>query len=653
MAAAKPGAGCRTMRKNLAKLTIPKPPDKKMKKSIISFTASLLLLLIAWPLPALEVADINQAIRDAGANWVAGETSMSNLSAEELRLRLPPYRGRLLKAAAQQPQSFRQAAAADLPAKLDWRNVNGHSYVTNIRNQGKCGACYAFAAVAALESRILITSRTPDRELNLSEQAMVSCDEKNYGCGGGFLDYALDFLQTTGLPLETCYPFTSGESGSTGACGGCADWRQNTYRITSFEVISTSVAAMKSALVNRGPLLVGMLIFQDFLSYKSGIYSYVSGGVVAGHAVTIVGYDDNDQCWIVKNSFGTDWGENGFFRIRAGTNEANIESEVYALSYATVPGASFVLTPEDADFGTLTLPDQPTRTLSFTITNNGSAPLAPPFYGVTNANYSVSPPSIPAIPSAESADIQVTYTARAGKTPDTGELQVVSGGVARSSSLSAQTNTRPGQPTNLWPVNGSAAVLPVTLFASAFVDEDGDVHGASKWIIKNASGDSVYNGNFDADNRTYFTIPSGILQSDAQYYWQVIYQDDRGALSNASDPTSFTTASTSAPEKECFIATAAFGSPMAGQVATLRQFRDRFLLTNYPGQKFVAWYYRFGPAAAHYIESRPLTKAAVRAALYPLIGFALLLFSGYLSLMIPALLLAAYFFVRLRPKKAF
>ena len=100
----------------------------------------------------------------------------------------------------------------------------------------------------------------------------------------------------------------------------------------------------------------------------------------------------------------------------------------------------------------------------------------------------------------------------------------------------------------------------------------------------------------------------------------------------------------------CFIATAAFGSPMAGQVEILRQFRDRYLLTNAPGQKFVAWYYRNGPAAANYIKDKPLIKAAVRMALYPLIGFSLLLING----MLPYLLLAItglIIFFRFRTKK--
>ena len=102
----------------------------------------------------------------------------------------------------------------------------------------------------------------------------------------------------------------------------------------------------------------------------------------------------------------------------------------------------------------------------------------------------------------------------------------------------------------------------------------------------------------------------------------------------------------------CFIATAAFGSPLAGQVKILRQFRDRYLLTNAPGQKFVTWYYRNGPVAANFIKDKPLVKMTVQLALYPLIGFSLMLISGYLPFVMIVLLLSALIFLRFQPKKS-
>jgi C1A family cysteine protease len=626
--------------------------ENKMKKKIINFVTFLLLMLIATPGLALDVVDTNKAIRDKGANWVAGETSVSKLSPEEIKRRLMPIS---FKKSGLQAKSYQYSAKVDLPSKFDWRNFNGHNYVTGVRDQGNCGSCWAFASTAALESRILITSHTPDTELDLSEQSLVSCDTGNLGCGGGWFDVVLAYLQSTGIPLESCLPYTSGVSGINEECGGCSDWRQNTYRVTNFENVATSVETIKSAIVQYGPVIAGFIIYEDFLQYKSGIYSHVTGLVEGGHAVAIVGYDDAQQAWIIKNSWGPDWGESGYFRIKAGTNECEIEDEVYAINFATVPGISFVLSPSSADFGTLVLPDQSSKTLPFTITNNGSLPLTNTSCAVTNPKFSVIPLNVSTIESADSADIQVTYTARAGKTPDTGELRVVSAGVTRKRSLWAQTNTRPAQPANLRPSDGAAGQLPVKLVASAFVDADGDRHEASQWIIQNSEGDSVYSGSFDTVNKTSFTVPSGTLQVGTQYYWQVIYLDDRGGESLPSALTSFTTAPQPQPgaggSSGCFIATAAFGSPLAGQVEILRQFRDRYLLTNNPGQKFIAWYYRNSPTVANYIKDKPLTKAAIRAALYPLIGFSFLLISGYLPFVIAGFLLTAFLFFRFKPAR--
>lgn len=98
----------------------------------------------------------------------------------------------------------------------------------------------------------------------------------------------------------------------------------------------------------------------------------------------------------------------------------------------------------------------------------------------------------------------------------------------------------------------------------------------------------------------------------------------------------------------CFIASTAFGSPLAGQVDILRKFRDGYLLTNSLGRSFVAWYYENGPVAAKFIEDKPILKALVRVALYPLIGFSYLLISGILPFALIGLLLAAIVFIRIR-----
>ncbi|MCK7468185.1 MAG: hypothetical protein MZU91_08720 [Desulfosudis oleivorans] len=122
-------------------------------------------------------------------------------------------------------------------------------------------------------------------------------------------------------------------------------------------------------------------------------------------------------------------------------------------------------------------------------------------------------------------------------------------------------------------------------------------------------------------------------------------------VNDDDDNSSGKTVTTSSSNQNCFIATAAFGSPLAGQVEILRQFRDKYLLTNALGQKFVAWYYNNGPIAANWIKDKPLAKVAVQAALYPLIGFSFLLIGGYLPFVTVGLLLSTLLFLRFRPKK--
>jgi hypothetical protein len=123
-------------------------------------------------------------------------------------------------------------------------------------------------------------------------------------------------------------------------------------------------------------------------------------------------------------------------------------------------------------------------------------------------------------------------------------------------------------------------------------------------------------------------------------------------IGGVSDTFSVTTLNESGTNQLCFIATAAFGSPLAGQVEILRQFRDKYLLTNTPGRKFVSWYYRNGPVAANFIKDKPLVKAFVRIALYPLIGFSYVLISGYLPFVMVVLILSTLLFFRFRPGKS-
>jgi hypothetical protein len=217
-----------------------------------------------------------------------------------------------------------------LPAAVDWRNNEGN-WVTPVKNQGECGSCGAFATVAAFETLIMLEAGNPEPAADLSEQYIVSCgpagtrDGYAYGgCIGNYSDYISDFLRGAGVPDEACFAYATGQdTGTEPPCGAaCADASARATKIRSWYYIAPQAVShlptpdqIKAVLVNK-PVPCGMYIYDDFKHYAGGIYEPVTGqDIIGGHLACIVGYDDSQQCWIVKNSWGTEWGEDGFFRI--------------------------------------------------------------------------------------------------------------------------------------------------------------------------------------------------------------------------------------------------------------------------------------------------------------------------------------------------
>jgi C1A family cysteine protease len=285
-----------------------------MKKGVLIVSAIALLCIVQSPAWGQEVSlsQLHQEIKAKGARWEAGETSMNRLSHEEQKMRLghirSPNRGKGRVFAAVAP-------AYALAPTLDWRN-NGGNFVSGVRNQGNCGSCWAFATTAALESYTMIKNRTPNVNLDLSEQVTLSCSGAGT-CAGGYPDGAANYFVSAGLPAESCYPYT----GTNGTCtSACANWQASAYKLKGYSWVTTqsgqtAVDAVKSALTDHGPLVMTMNVYRDFYSYVGGVYTHVSGDYLGGHAVLTVGYDDANQCFIVKNSWGAYWGESGFFRI--------------------------------------------------------------------------------------------------------------------------------------------------------------------------------------------------------------------------------------------------------------------------------------------------------------------------------------------------
>ena len=226
-----------------------------------------------------------------------------------------------------------------------------------IRDQSVCGSCWAFGAAEAATDRLCIASKGKIQDRLSAEDLLTCCSGCGFGCDGGWPAVAWVWMQSAGVTTGgeygttnwcNAYAFPKCEHHSTGKyppCGptqetpACVKKCQDGYPVAYekdkhfFEKgysISSDPAVMKTELMTNGPFEVAFTVYEDFLTYKSGIYQHVSGGWLGGHAVKLVGWgvEDGVEYWKVANSWNEDWGENGFFRIKFG--ECDIENSNFA-----------------------------------------------------------------------------------------------------------------------------------------------------------------------------------------------------------------------------------------------------------------------------------------------------------------------------------
>lgn len=195
----------------------------------------------------------------------------------------------------------------DTPSSIDWRTKGA---VSSVKDQGQCGSCWTFSATGAIEGAWAIAK---GQLYNLSEQQMVDCAKLKYegmGCNGGQMDGAFNFVIENGQCELSSYPYTAKD----GLCQQCLP----VVNITScMDVIPNNVAALKTA-VSRQPVSVAIEAdTRYFQFYSGGVLTSPECGTNLDHGVLIVGYgvENSTDYWLVKNSWGTTWGEDGYVKI--------------------------------------------------------------------------------------------------------------------------------------------------------------------------------------------------------------------------------------------------------------------------------------------------------------------------------------------------
>jgi len=212
------------------------------------------------------------------------------------------------------------------PLAVDWRTFGA---VTPVKDQESCGSCWAFSAIGALEGGWKLFG---DKNLyNLSEQQLVDCshDQGNYGCGGGLMDNAFNYTMQYGSCLSTDYPYQGND-------GNCVDTKcQSVIKTKGCTNLWTGDAEttedVLGHMVAQQPVSVAVYAGNSvWMSYSGGIVDDTSCQDYLDHGVVVVGYNvtsDGQQYWIVKNSWGTGWGINGYIYIARGKNMCGIGSD--------------------------------------------------------------------------------------------------------------------------------------------------------------------------------------------------------------------------------------------------------------------------------------------------------------------------------------
>ena len=233
----------------------------------------------------------------AFTSFTSGLNKFSDLSKEEFKANYLGY-----KPVANSDKSYDYSLLEATPSNdKDWRTVNG--VVTPVKDQGQCGSCWAFSATGSLEGVAQISGK---QTLSFSEQQLVDCSSKygNEGCDGGLMNQAFDYVIANGIETEAMYPYTARD-------GKCSS-KTGVYKITGYKNVPIKSSPALSSACDIQPVSIAIEA-DEIMDYTGGVFDDKSCGDSLDHGVLLVGY--TSSYWIVKNSWGNSWGEQGFIRM--------------------------------------------------------------------------------------------------------------------------------------------------------------------------------------------------------------------------------------------------------------------------------------------------------------------------------------------------
>lgn len=290
--------------------------------------------------------DMVSKINSAQSTWKASlRTPTAQMTAEHFRSLLGV---RSTDIASPFPRKhFTAKQLAEVPEAYDPREHYSCESMRQIRDQSKCGSCWAFGAVSSMSDRECIVH---GEDIILSAEDMTACSGGGT-CNGGYPFAAYSYWKTTGVVTEKCRPYSlpSCDHYSTNSSNPCPstqyptpscpracvaesglDWTTDKRKAASVYTVSGETNMM-AELSTSGPCEATYNVYEDFLLYESGVYHHTAGTYQGGHAVKIMGYgvtEDGTKYWLCANSWNENWGEKGYFRILRGSNECNIERSI-------------------------------------------------------------------------------------------------------------------------------------------------------------------------------------------------------------------------------------------------------------------------------------------------------------------------------------